>query len=187
LQNVATRASDLLPAVEEGRPLVFDLKAAVQKKYADLVAERLHSVHKRHESAKKWQLEADDDVVVDDGGDEDKKFLAWRCPITMKEVDQPMRNAKCGHSYNRAAILDAIRRTPSNSMRCPVRGCKEIVKDSTLEPNEDLELGFERALKHKNNAKLAGKKKPKQARDSVEKDDDDDDDEAPSAKKARRS
>ena len=57
-------------------------------KYDTILATRLHSVHLRMESAKKWNLDHDDDgEIVAEGEEGDDKFLKWRCPISKAEVD----------------------------------------------------------------------------------------------------
>ena len=69
------------------------------------------------------------------------------CPITRKQMVQPVRSKKCNHSYEKAAIVQLIRNR--QRAHCPVAGCANFVTDGDLEPNEDLAFRIKRLQRKK--------------------------------------
>jgi len=74
------------------------------------------------------------------------------CPLTGTELDQPMKNPSCGHTYSRDAIMQHIEHKGGSGMRgrgpqvkCPVAGCGANVDSRTLEGDEDSEKRLRRA------------------------------------------
>lgn len=63
------------------------------------------------------------------------------CPITTTEMKKPMRNVKCGHSYEKEAVEKHIQiwAKKGRPMRCPIAGCIQYVSLQDLEANTDLE------------------------------------------------
>ena len=60
------------------------------------------------------------------------------CPITQSRMNNPVLNIKCGHSYDRSAILEHIRRSTQLAVKCPVAGCPAFVKQNVLKTNKKL-------------------------------------------------
>lgn len=56
------------------------------------------------------------------------------CPLTKKQIEEPMKSRKCNHSYSKAAILQHIARR--RDAKCPV--CGQIVKEEDLESDAVL-------------------------------------------------
>jgi|SaaInlStandDraft_6_1057023.scaffolds.fasta_scaffold06196_3 SUMO ligase MMS21 Smc5/6 complex component len=84
--------------------------------------------------AKKWkelrQFEerVDDDLVVDRA----RTKVSDRCPITLVPFTDPVKSKKCGHTYEREAILKVL----SSVQKCPV--CQKKLTANQLV--DDLEL-----------------------------------------------
>eukprot|EP00455_Lapot_gusevi_P027692 TRINITY_DN2938_c0_g1_i4.p1 TRINITY_DN2938_c0_g1~~TRINITY_DN2938_c0_g1_i4.p1 ORF type:complete len:194 (-),score=62.08 TRINITY_DN2938_c0_g1_i4:41-568(-) len=68
-----------------------------------------------------------------------------KCPITLKEIEIPMKNRECGHIFEKIAIetllvqhLNSLppraRRQPGASqIKCPVAGCRCLVYQDSIE------------------------------------------------------
>lgn len=79
--------------------------------------------------------ELDEDVAVTQTQDN------FTCPLTQVEMVNPMKNKKCNHHYDEAAILSLIktRHGQKKKCRCPVVGCGNAdVKESDLIPDQML-------------------------------------------------
>ncbi|KAK3738844.1 hypothetical protein QZH41_015055, partial [Actinostola sp. cb2023] len=63
------------------------------------------------------------------------------CPITTTEMKKPVKNVKCGHSYEKEAIEKhlEIASKKRKTMKCPIAGCIQNVTKAVLEANTDLE------------------------------------------------
>ncbi|KAJ6232536.1 hypothetical protein M0813_04752 [Anaeramoeba flamelloides] len=70
-----------------------------------------------------------------------------KCPLTMKVFKQPMRSKKCGHTYEKSAIIKYL----SNSTKgCPVSACSFQVSTKDLERNIEMERQVRLAMMKKN-------------------------------------
>ena len=47
-----------------------------------------------------------------------------RCPITQKEIEEEWKNPKCGHVYEKNAIIGYCRK---GARKCPIAGCQSNV------------------------------------------------------------
>ncbi|XP_028406066.1 E3 SUMO-protein ligase NSE2-like [Dendronephthya gigantea] len=65
------------------------------------------------------------------------------CPLTQKQMVEPVRSKKCHHSFEKAAILHHIR-VRQNRVRCPVGGCAHYVTEADIEPNSSLAFRIKR-------------------------------------------
>lgn len=52
-------------------------------------------------------------------------------------MKQPVKNRHCGHSYDKSAIEEHIRRM-GRKAKCPVVGCPQIIKKQDLEIDKTL-------------------------------------------------
>jgi len=76
-----------------------------------------------------------------DGDDDDEEMLVTSeetnltCPITRKKFVNPVKNMKCGHTYDQEGIDMLLAQRPS--FRCPVQSCsnKDKVTKADLEPD----------------------------------------------------
>ncbi|XP_053700060.1 E3 SUMO-protein ligase NSE2 [Synchiropus splendidus] len=62
----------------------------------------------------------------------------FKCPLTQVDMENPVKNQKCSHRYDEAAILNLIRKRHSQKKkcRCPIVGCGNLdVKESDLIPD----------------------------------------------------
>lgn len=79
--------------------------------------------------------ELDEDIAVT------QSQVNFTCPLTQMEMVNPMKNKKCNHYYDEAAILGLIKKRHSQKKkcRCPVVGCgNSDVKESDLTPDQML-------------------------------------------------
>ncbi|XP_032510974.2 E3 SUMO-protein ligase NSE2-like [Danaus plexippus] len=62
-------------------------------------------------------------------------------PLTMRVIQDPVRNTLCGHVYEREAIIAHIRGRKKKTL-CPVVGCRntEPLRVEQLVPDEDIRL-----------------------------------------------
>lgn len=83
----------------------------------------------------------------DDSDDDDigisRSKMSTRCPLTLKEMEDPVTSVKCPHSFERAAIIDMIKqqrpptrgagRAPTvKAVQCPVPGCANHLAQEDL-------------------------------------------------------
>ncbi|SMQ50196.1 unnamed protein product [Zymoseptoria tritici ST99CH_3D7] len=95
----------------------------------------------------------DDDLAVS------KATISTKCPITLKEFENPLTSKRCSHSFESAAIKEMIgqsatrtapgpgQRGGEKAMRCPVGGCKELLSMNDLEVNKVLVRKIQRLQK----------------------------------------
>lgn len=70
----------------------------------------------------KGVFSADEDLVLEtDSG----LTQVARCPITQKEIEEEWKNPKCGHVYEKSAIIGYCRK---GARRCPIAGCQSNVQ-----------------------------------------------------------
>lgn len=79
--------------------------------------------------------ELDEDIAVS------QSQVNFICPLTQVEMDNPVKNKKCKHTYDKEAILNLIKTKQSHKKkcRCPVVGCGNTnVTESDLVPDQLL-------------------------------------------------
>jgi len=69
------------------------------------------------------------------------------CPITTKTLEEPVRNAKCKHYYEKHAILQILNK--GNPFTCPNIGCSQTVVKSDLKDALDITRKIARLAKKK--------------------------------------
>jgi len=78
--------------------------------------------------------DSDDDIAID------RERISTRCPITLREFEEPVKSKKCNHSFERTAILEMINQSRPQTaaersrwvanVECPATGCHEsLTKD----------------------------------------------------------
>uniref|UniRef100_A0AAZ1X547 E3 SUMO-protein ligase NSE2 n=1 Tax=Oreochromis aureus TaxID=47969 RepID=A0AAZ1X547_OREAU len=110
------------------------------------VAMDLAEAHANQESAESME-ELDEDIAVT------QSQVNFTCPLTQVEMVNPVKNKKCNHHYDEAAILSLIktRHSQKKKCRCPVVGCGNTdVKDSDLIPDQMLRRRIQ-SYKRQNN------------------------------------
>ena len=95
------------------------------------IASSSHSDDAGREKHLQDQLEADGVVVA-------KAVETLICPITQTRMQHPMVNTQCGHTYERTAINEHMRRCKSLTVKCPVGGCPGMVNLANLRPNKRI-------------------------------------------------
>eukprot|EP01112_Ceratiomyxa_fruticulosa_P018511 TRINITY_DN5928_c0_g2_i1.p1 TRINITY_DN5928_c0_g2~~TRINITY_DN5928_c0_g2_i1.p1 ORF type:complete len:237 (+),score=66.29 TRINITY_DN5928_c0_g2_i1:166-876(+) len=131
---------------------------------SNLKTQRSHKEHnknnfKQHPKYKEfqqkvWAVNNPDEPLPEEEG-EDLVVMTQQekviCPVTRKEMEEPLKNTVCGHTYSKAGITSLLRGKRSNP--CPVAGCNKQVSMSTLERDVEAELQV------KQNKRNKGKKK----------------------------
>ncbi|GJN71969.1 chromosomal organization and DNA repair protein Mms21 [Purpureocillium lilacinum] len=69
--------------------------------------------------------EDDDDVAVA------REFVSFKCPLTLRDMEEPYSNVKCKHTFEKSAILDYLPRT--GVVQCPQTGCSETFSRASFE------------------------------------------------------
>ncbi|XP_063691078.1 uncharacterized protein LOC134823519 [Bolinopsis microptera] len=84
-----------------------------------------------HERQLQDELESEGVVVA-------SAKVSLACPISQTRMVHPMVNAQCGHTYDRTAVNEHIRRCRSLTVKCPVAGCVGFVNQANLRPNKKI-------------------------------------------------
>ena len=82
-------------------------------------------------------------IVGDDMADDivaTQSQKSTKCPITQKEMEDPVKSKLCNHTYSRYGILQHIENRSKNNRQaiCPVGGCQQSVKETDLVPDEQM-------------------------------------------------
>ncbi|KAI1625392.1 hypothetical protein EDD37DRAFT_385543 [Exophiala viscosa] len=103
-----------------------------------------------------------------------------KCPITFLSFKDPVSSDKCGHSYERFAILDMLKASQDRpkQVRCPE--CNVPMTEDDLQPNPSLKRRVQRLLAH------AAKKRARGGEAATSEVDGDEDDEVRDAGTHRR-
>ena len=67
--------------------------------------------------------------------DEENEGINTFDPVTNQRIVNPVKNTKCGHSYEKSSIARLMKKP---GMLCPAIGCSVPLKDANIV--EDLEL-----------------------------------------------
>eukprot|EP00536_Pseudo-nitzschia_multiseries_P009421 jgi/Psemu1/288454/fgenesh1_pg.261_\ len=110
--------------------------------------------------------EQDDELAV--VNDHDTSGNEIKCPLTMVLMENPVRSSVCGHSFERDAILQHLRK----SKKCPKPGCTNV----RMTPDEFSD-DPDTAMKVRRHKKREEATKRAQARSAIDMDMDDDLDE----------
>ncbi|XP_075937485.1 E3 SUMO-protein ligase NSE2 [Anarhichas minor] len=89
--------------------------------------------------------ELDEDIAVT------QSQVNFTCPLTQVEMVNPMKNKKCNHHYDEAAILGLIKakQGQKKKCRCPVVGCGNTdVRQSDLIPDQMLRRKIQSQKRH---------------------------------------
>ncbi|KAG7443100.1 uncharacterized protein BT62DRAFT_1035462 [Guyanagaster necrorhizus] len=77
--------------------------------------------------------ESDDDVDIEVGG----VTQDYKCPITLRLIEEPYTSNICKHSFSKAAIKEMFR-NECDAKKCPASGCRASFRLSDCVPNRDL-------------------------------------------------
>lgn len=67
-----------------------------------------------------------------DGNDEDDDLIvagvsdSLKCPLTLRDFEEPYSNNKCKHTFEKSAIVDMLTRERGAPLACPVGGCPAV-------------------------------------------------------------
>ncbi|XP_034619502.1 E3 SUMO-protein ligase NSE2-like [Trachemys scripta elegans] len=103
--------------------------------------EKEHLIGPRSDTDANESIEQiDEDIAVT------QSQMNFICPITQMEMQKPVRNKVCGHTYEEEAILKIIQRRENQKKKacCPKIGCSHLdVKRSDLVPDEALKRAID--------------------------------------------
>ncbi|KAI9151691.1 E3 SUMO-protein ligase nse2 [Paramyrothecium foliicola] len=68
-------------------------------------------------------MAGDEDMGQDDDIAVAREVVSTKCPLTLRDMDEPYSNRKCKHTFERAAILDYL--PPRDRVQCPQTGCSQ--------------------------------------------------------------
>uniref|UniRef100_K3W6U2 SP-RING-type domain-containing protein n=1 Tax=Globisporangium ultimum (strain ATCC 200006 / CBS 805.95 / DAOM BR144) TaxID=431595 RepID=K3W6U2_GLOUD len=94
----------------------------------------------KHEFYKRFCEKAG--IELEQDGDEDVVFQQSEstrstiCPVTQLEMEKPLRNPSCNHTYSEQGIRAHLQR----SKKCPVAGCPQKLSFSNLERDVEMEV-----------------------------------------------
>ncbi|TMW60541.1 hypothetical protein Poli38472_000583 [Pythium oligandrum] len=97
-----------------------------------------HDFYKRFCENAGIELEgdADEDVVFQ----ESESTRTTICPVTQLEMENPLRNPACGHTYSEQGIRAHLQR----NRKCPVAGCPQRLDLRNLERDVEMEVLLDR-------------------------------------------
>ncbi|CAH0477441.1 unnamed protein product [Peronospora belbahrii] len=125
----------LEPLVDTGQ---LDQKKIDKLRKDSLVTPRINAM--KHDFYKKFCDSAGMELAMD--GDEDmhiqesESMRSTICPVTQGEMEDPMKNPSCGHTYSKKGIQAHLRR----NKKCPVAGCPEKLSLKSLERDVEMEV-----------------------------------------------
>ncbi|KAJ6442040.1 chromosomal organization and DNA repair protein Mms21 [Purpureocillium lavendulum] len=107
--------------------------------------------------------EDNDDIAVE------REVLSLKCPLTLRDLEEPYSNNKCKHTFEKSAILDYLPRT--GTVQCPQTGCSHMFSRAKFDQDFFLDELMLRRIRRARQAELDNDR----AADDDEDDDDDDD------------
>ncbi|XP_019946982.1 E3 SUMO-protein ligase NSE2 [Paralichthys olivaceus] len=106
-----------------------------------------NSLNSANQESAESMEELDEDIAVT------QSQVNFTCPLTQVEMVNPVKNKKCNHHYDEAAILGLIKTKHSNNKkcRCPVVGCgNSDVRESDLILDQILRRKIQSQKRHSN-------------------------------------
>ncbi|KAG7394026.1 hypothetical protein PHYBOEH_005916 [Phytophthora boehmeriae] len=80
--------------------------------------------------------DGDEDVVFQ----ESESVRSTICPVTQMEMENPLKNPACGHTYSEKGIRAHLQRIRD----CPIAGCPQKLSFNNLERDIEMEVILER-------------------------------------------
>ncbi|KAK0464677.1 zinc-finger of the MIZ type in Nse subunit-domain-containing protein [Desarmillaria tabescens] len=94
--------------------------------------------------------ESDDDDDIEVGG----VTQDYKCPITLRVIEEPYTSKICSHSFSKAAIQEMFKNERS-AKKCPASGCRASFRLVDCVPNKDLERKIKAYERRKKRAEEA--------------------------------
>lgn len=64
--------------------------------------------------------DSDEDVAVA------RETISLTCPLSMLPLKEPYTNKHCGHTFDKASIMDFLRGSSGQALACPTTGCDQV-------------------------------------------------------------
>lgn len=61
-----------------------------------------------------------------------REHISTKCPLTLREFEDPVTSTHCPHSFERSAILSLIHGSRERVVQCPVPGCAQMLTEADL-------------------------------------------------------
>ncbi|KAG0643918.1 zinc-finger of the MIZ type in Nse subunit-domain-containing protein [Tuber brumale] len=71
---------------------------------------------------------------------------SYKCPLTLRPFEDPVRSTVCPHAFEKDAIEDMIKRSPVKGVPCPTPGCTKMLTLKVLKRDSVLKRKVARAL-----------------------------------------
>ncbi|CAZ83966.1 unnamed protein product [Tuber melanosporum] len=71
---------------------------------------------------------------------------SYKCPLTLRPFEDPVRSTVCPHAFEKGAIEDMIKRSRLNGVPCPTPGCTKMLTLRVLKRDSVLKRKVARAL-----------------------------------------
>ncbi|CUS12237.1 unnamed protein product [Tuber aestivum] len=71
---------------------------------------------------------------------------SYKCPLTLRPFEDPVRSTICPHAFEKEAIEDMIKRSAVNGVPCPTPGCAKMLTLRILKKDSVLKRKVARAL-----------------------------------------
>lgn len=135
------------------RPAVNEYKI---KKQAGKFANQVSAYREFRQAIFEISHDADEELpnidrFYDDYNDSDEELvieqekISYKCPLTKQYFEHPVTSSKCGHSFEKSAIILVLNR--GQHKKCPVSACNHDIIIKDLKPDPQLAA---RAIAQKN-------------------------------------
>ncbi|XP_074842770.1 E3 SUMO-protein ligase NSE2 [Carettochelys insculpta] len=163
LKHYMQAVQDTVHQIKRDKPEdIPDLKDVVKQKFTALESKNkdsdlqknekyMHFMEQLKRMRKQFGLQSDADAneaieQIDEDIAVTQSQMNFICPITQMEMENPVRNKVCGHTYEKAAILKIIqhREHQKKKASCPKIGCTNLdVKKTDLVQDEVLKRAID--------------------------------------------
>uniref|UniRef100_A0AAV1T6S3 SP-RING-type domain-containing protein n=1 Tax=Peronospora matthiolae TaxID=2874970 RepID=A0AAV1T6S3_9STRA len=135
LTRYRTELEKLDPLVQSGK---LDKKKMDKMLKDSLATPKVNAT--KHDFYKKFCDSAGIELAMDENDDmaiqESESRRSTICPVTQGEMEDPLRNPSCGHTYSKKGIQAHLQR----SKKCPVAGCPQNLSLNNLERDVEMEV-----------------------------------------------
>ncbi|TYZ64912.1 hypothetical protein PybrP1_001135 [[Pythium] brassicae (nom. inval.)] len=172
LEDVETRVER---SGADGAGAMLDLHALDALLTASLAEPKLnyaaHEFYKRfcEKAGIELEQDGDEDVFVQ----ESESIRSTVCPVTQLEMENPLRNPGCNHTYSEQGIRSHLQR----SKKCPVAGCPHKLAFASLERDVEMEVLIARRKQQHGSQQQQQQRTQAQTHSSTRRYSDDEDDE----------
>ncbi|CAM9102640.1 unnamed protein product [Choristocarpus tenellus] len=133
-QDIGAQTPQEMDSIEETN--IEDYKAIIQEKVKAAmigIDEQIKGTKMFKDIMKTVRSGEDDDDLEVMAGE-----LSIKCPLTNATFKEPVKSKKCGHTFDKNAVIYHIRVQRQNCV-CPVAGCNKKLAMEDLVPDKEME------------------------------------------------